>query len=102
MAPRRRGARASALNDDAAPSAEPLFPDEPTEDAPDAAAMTGELPGWAPPPAQPYLAPALAPDPMRSPAAMDDPDLPWWLALNRVKGIGPARFSLLLDALGSA
>ena len=34
--------------------------------------------------------------------ALDDPDLPYWLALNRVKGIGPARFRLLLEAFGSA
>jgi DNA processing protein len=31
-----------------------------------------------------------------------DPDLPYWLALNRVHGIGPARFHLLLDRFGSA
>jgi DNA processing protein len=31
-----------------------------------------------------------------------DPDLPYWLALNQVRGIGPARFQLLLDAFGSA
>ena len=99
MASRRRGARATALNDDAAP----LFPDEPSEELPDVAAMTGELPGWTPPPAQPYLSsPAEAPDPMRPVGALDDPDLPYWLALNRVKGIGPARFTLLLDAFGSA
>ncbi|HLY30465.1 MAG TPA: DNA-processing protein DprA [Ktedonobacterales bacterium] len=35
-------------------------------------------------------------------ADMNDPDLPYWLALNRIKGIGPARFKLLYDALGSA
>ena len=29
--------------------------------------------------------------------ALDDPDLPYWLALNRVRGIGPARFRLLLE-----
>ena len=34
--------------------------------------------------------------------ALDDPDLPYWLALNRVKGIGPARFRLLLESFGSA
>jgi DNA processing protein len=33
---------------------------------------------------------------------LSNPDLPYWLALNRVKGIGPARFRLLLDAFGSA
>ena len=65
------------------------------------APLTGELAGWAPPPAQPYLSPALAPDPMRPAGAVDDPDLPFWLALNRIKGIGPARFMLLLDTFGS-
>ena len=34
--------------------------------------------------------------------ALDDPDLPYWLALNRVRGIGPARFRLLLEGFGSA
>jgi hypothetical protein len=29
-------------------------------------------------------------------------DLPYWLALNGVKGFGPARFQLLFDAFGSA
>ncbi len=39
----------------------------------------------------------------RSPeTALDDPALPYWLALNRVRGIGPARFRLLLEAFGSA
>ncbi len=33
---------------------------------------------------------------------LSDPDLPYWLALNRVKGIGPARFRLLLEAFGTA
>lgn len=40
---------------------------------------------------------ANAPD-----TALDDPDLPYWLALNRVRGIGPARFRLLLERFGSA
>ncbi|PWT74758.1 MAG: DNA-protecting protein DprA [Chloroflexi bacterium] len=31
-----------------------------------------------------------------------DPDLPFWLALNRVTGIGPVRFRSLLDVFGSA
>jgi DNA recombination-mediator protein A/DprA/Smf-like nucleotide binding protein involved in DNA uptake len=34
--------------------------------------------------------------------ALDDPELPFWLALNRVCGIGPARFRLLLEGFGSA
>jgi len=37
-----------------------------------------------------------------STASGDDPDLPYWLALNRVRGIGPARFRMLLDAYGTA
>ncbi|HET9111449.1 MAG TPA: DNA-processing protein DprA [Ktedonobacterales bacterium] len=70
-------------------------------EVPAQAPVTGELTGWTPPPAQPYLAPAFAPDPMRPSGAIDDPDLAYWLALNRIKGIGPARFMLLLDTFGS-
>lgn len=51
------------------------------------------------PPAIPYIAPDDLPIPGDD---LSDPDLPYWLALNRVKGIGPARFRLLLDAFGSA
>ncbi|HEX8731252.1 MAG TPA: DNA-processing protein DprA, partial [Ktedonobacterales bacterium] len=91
----------------------PLFDDDderPDADGPQRGAATGALDAdaadaasaWAPPPAQPYLAPELAPEPMGAADAPADPDLPWWLALNRVKGIGPARFTLLLDAFGSA
>jgi DNA processing protein len=36
------------------------------------------------------------------PYDFSDPDLPYWLALSRVHGIGPARFYLLLDRFGSA
>jgi hypothetical protein len=51
------------------------------------------------PPAVPYI----APDDLRVPGDdLSDPDLPYWLALNRVKGIGPARLRLLLNAFGSA
>ncbi len=32
----------------------------------------------------------------------NDPDLPYWLAIDRVRGIGPARFSLLMSFFGSA
>ncbi|HEX6542596.1 MAG TPA: DNA-processing protein DprA [Ktedonobacterales bacterium] len=60
------------------------------------------------PPAIPYLE-ADALDGTHGPrltaamgTAFDDPDLPYWLALNRVRGIGPARFRLLLEAFGSA
>jgi DNA processing protein len=55
--------------------------------------------GWTPPRAVSYPTPLAAPTPQSD---LDDPDLPYWLALNRVKGIGPARFRLLLDAFGSA
>lgn len=33
---------------------------------------------------------------------LNDPDLPYWLALNRVEGIGPARFRLLFETFGAA
>src|SRR5690242_9657021 len=49
------------------------------------------------PPAIAYQSAATAPE-----TALDDPDLPYWLALNRVRGIGPARFRLLLEGFGSA
>ena len=76
-------------------------PDKTPDEPPAQSSVTGELTGWTPPPAQPYLSPALAPDPMCPTGAIDDPDLPYWLALNRIKGIGPARFMLLLDTFGS-
>jgi DNA processing protein len=55
------------------------------------------------PQAVPYLDPAAIPldDGNAQPGDADD-DLPYWLAFNRVKGIGPARFGLLLGAFGSA
>lgn len=57
---------------------------------------------WRPPPAVTYLdAAALAPVDGADPTA-DDPDLPFWLAFNHVKGIGPARFALLLGAFVTA
>ena len=49
------------------------------------------------PPAIAYQSASAAPE-----TALDDPDLPYWLALNRVRGIGPARFRLLLEGFGSA
>ena len=57
--------------------------------------------GWRPPRAVEYAQPEelLAPS---GGSDGDDPDLPYWLALSRVKGIGPARFRLLLDAFGTA
>jgi len=48
------------------------------------------------PPAISYIAPDDLPIPGDD---LSDPDLPYWLALNRVKGIGPARFRLLLILL---
>jgi DNA processing protein len=65
--------------------------------------------GWRAPAARPYLDdPAWAPEPMdargsaNAGEAGDNPDLPWWLALNRVCGVGPVRFRLLIEAFGSA
>ncbi len=55
--------------------------------------------GWVAPQAVAYTAPANVPEPRDD---ISDPDLPFWLALNRVRGIGPARFRLLLEAFGSA
>lgn len=101
MTSRRRSARAAA-SEDAAPRAKPLFPDAAPDRSDTAETPAARASAWTPPPAQPYLAPELAPEPMRPDDAMADPDLPYWLALNRVKGIGPARFTLLLDACGSA
>jgi DNA processing protein len=87
--------------DDVTLTTGPLFPaDTPADTSAEPAADQARE--WTPPPAQPYLAPALAPEPMRASDAMADPELPYWLALNRVKGIGPARFTLLLDTFGSA
>lgn len=55
--------------------------------------------GWTAPRAVTYTTPQAIPAPTQD---LYDPDLPYWLALNRVKGIGPARFKLLLDAFGTA
>src|SRR5574340_715765 len=98
MAAGQRGAQPPLFGDDDAATV--------AGEDPQRGAATGNLDtdasAWAPPPAQPYLAPELAPEPMGAADAPADPDLPWWLALNRIKGIGPARFTLLLDAFGSA
>lgn len=65
-----------------------------------AAAQLAERPAdaFGIPPAITYadLASALIPE-----TDLDDTELPYWLAFNRVKGIGPARFRLLLEAFGS-
>jgi hypothetical protein len=54
---------------------------------------------WGAPRAVSYAEPEAAPRPA---GRLDDPEVPSWLAFNRVKGIGPARFRLLLDAFGTA
>ena len=66
-----------------------------------APATVAEAPGdgWTAPRAITYAPPQTIPSLTQD---LDDPDLPYWLAINRVKGIGPARFKLLLDAFGSA
>src|SRR5258706_2492147 len=55
--------------------------------------------GWDGPRAVRYTMPLKLSAPDND---LDDPDLPYWLALNRVRGIGPARFRALLDAFGTA
>src|SRR5258708_9395687 len=65
------------------------------------AGMIAEPPaeGWDGPRAVRYTMPLKLSVPDND---LDDPDLPYWLALNRVRGIGPARFRALLDAFGTA
>jgi DNA processing protein len=87
---------------DAEPPPESAVLDDTAQGAtPQPAATFMEAPGdgWAAPRAVAYVAPDALPAPDGD---VDDPDLPYWLALNRVKGIGPARFRLLLDAFGTA
>jgi DNA processing protein len=96
------GSAASPSTSAAAPSDTPDVPDRadlPDSPPPDARIAEPPADGWTPPRAVPYTAPHAAPVPA---GALDDPDLPYWLALNRVKGIGPARFRLLLDTFGAA
>src|SRR5260221_573354 len=86
-----RQRRAGQTVDDAAPDVERAAE----------AGMIAEPPaeGWHGPRAVSYTMPfkLSAPD-----NDLDDPDLPYWLALNRVRGIGPAQFRALLDAFGTA
>jgi DNA processing protein len=55
-----------------------------------------------PPLAVSYADPAALPESVDAESAEQDPDLPYWLAFNRVKGIGPARFAVLLGAFVTA
>lgn len=64
-----------------------------SDDAANRAGKSGIPPAIAYQPASAATAPQTA---------LDDPDMPYWLALNRVRGIGPARFRLLLECFGSA
>src|SRR5258708_24315971 len=65
------------------------------------AGMIAEPPaeGWDGPRAVRYTMPLKLSVPDND---LDDPDLPYWLALNRVRGIGPARALALPDAFGTA
>ena len=106
---RRRAPRSSELSTPAADEMEqqddtgtsiaeaPLFPDEAQYATPTVVASSEAA--HHTPPAIAYTPAERLPAPIY---AEDDPDLPYWLALNRIKGIGPARFKLLLDAFGSA
>lgn len=58
--------------------------------------------GWRPPLAVSYADPAALPESDGAEPAEQDLDLPYWLAFNRVKGIGPARFALLLGTFVTA
>jgi DNA processing protein len=60
--------------------------------------LSSTEPAWRPPLAVTYA----EPEGLAAADGASDPDLPYWLAFNRVKGIGPARFALLLGAFGSA
>src|SRR5947209_5101954 len=75
--------------------------DAPVEPPPAQESRIAEPPaeGWVAPRAVAYTSPSSLPEP---PYDLSDPDLPYWLAVNRVKGVGPARFKLLLDAFGTA
>jgi DNA processing protein len=86
-------------------SRQPLSEDDAhdaAEEAPPARELTIAEPpadGWVAPRAVAYTSPSSLPEPRYD---LSDPDLPYWLAVSRVKGIGPARFKLLLDAFGTA
>jgi DNA processing protein len=104
--PRRpAGKRAQPTEDDAWEedgSQPPSLEQAQLLDAPPAsrtAPSSAPLEDWQPPAAVSYASPDMAPAPDDN---LDDPDLPYWLALNRIRGIGPARFRLLLESYGSA
>ncbi len=75
--------------------------DEASPDALSGDAATAEKsPSIAdPPPAIPYLTSEQTPDLMR---VIPNDDRPYWVAWNRVRGIGPVRFKRLLDHFGDA
>ncbi|HEU4783811.1 MAG TPA: DNA-processing protein DprA [Ktedonobacterales bacterium] len=98
--PRRPHAQSSApAPDDANSLFADLLDDEigVSDGEPNDAGVAGGVGKSGIPPAIGYQSASAAPE-----TALDDPDLPYWLALNRVRGIGPARFRLLLEGFGSA
>ncbi|HEX9413927.1 MAG TPA: hypothetical protein VF916_10535, partial [Ktedonobacterales bacterium] len=93
----------------------PLHPAEPLPEDPEQLALLGDagpppaapeenasVDAWRPPLAVPYVEAGALVAPTTADAEASDPDLPYWLAFNRVKGIGPARFALLLGAFVTA
>ncbi len=70
-------------------SAQPLFPTDPAP----AATEPGDIP-----PAVAYATRASTP----RMAVEDDAERPFWVAWNRVRGIGPARFGRILEIFGAA
>lgn len=88
----------------------PLFPADPdvtTRQFGTASPASGPLApargGYSGPPPAIVYTPTERVDSLPPPEYdFSDPDLPFWLAFNRVKGIGPARFKLLYEAFGDA
>lgn len=99
MARSRRGEQAAdmAADEMANGVAEAEDAEEP-EDQERPATIAEEPDAWVPRAVVYTAASDLPPAPLD----LADADLPYWVALNRVKGIGPARFALLLSAFGTA
>ena len=81
--PRSRSAKTHAADAEEAPPAQIAHREPPAD-------------GWIAPRAVAYISPSSLPEPRYD---LSDPDLPYWLAVNRIKGVGPARFKLLLGRL---
>ncbi len=92
------GGVADSVVDDASKTAVTDEPEELERPATIPATIAEEPDGWIPR----AVAYAAADDIPPAPLDLADADLAYWVALNRVKGIGPARFALLVSAFGTA